>query len=217
MGYIQRQLRILLLSAFFIIPIIIANAQNDAVVVVGSGIVAPAFEALIEASETALPFDLSVTGTRPGLTAFCAGSADIVITNRPISLAEESECIGAGVEFYELLLGHNILALVTNPDSDFAQCLSQDDINTLFAPTAEGQISDWSQLDTEFPETPLTPFVPPNDTAIYGILDRIVDGDGIRGDAEVFTDSAEIIDTIGSEPGALAALDFVDALNFIWC
>ncbi len=179
--------------------------------VVGSAIVARVFEALAEASGVEASIGVDITGTGSGLEAFCAGQADVTLANRPISAEEDTACASNTVDYIELLIGHEVLAFVANPDNVSLQCLTTDQLNTVFAPSAEGQVTNWTQVSEAFADTPLLVHVPGETSVTFALLDQAIEGDGVRGDATVSENSTPIIEAVGEEGGALGVVSLTSA------
>lgn len=199
MKSIRRRVGMLILLALLLSPALL-RAQDDEITVVGSGIVAPLFEALAAASETAITLDIA--GTSSGFERFCAGEAAIAIANRPISIDEEAQCAENSVAYLELLAGLNIAALIVHPDVA-AQCLTTADLNLMLPPTAAGQITNWNQITPDVDDLSLSVSLPAEDTANFALLDDAVEGVGLRGDAARLADDAAIIAAVSETPGAL--------------
>jgi len=188
-----------------------STPDANAIRVVGSGIVAPVFRALADASGVEANLDVEVTGTSNGLQALCAGETDVANATRPISTEEDAACGANSVDYVELLIGHDILAFIANPENDFLQCLTNENVNSIFAPSAEGQVTNWNQVNSEFPDLALTLYAPDENTVWYSLLDDIVEGDGIRGDANVQASDGEIVSSVSEDSGALGAASLASA------
>lgn len=205
-----------LLLALFIMPVILTAQNDNTINVAGSGIVAPLFQALAEASGAEADINVNINGTDDGFISFCQGEADITNAARPISPEEEANCTGNNVEYVELLVGHNIMTLIVNPDLTFAQCLSFNAINTIFAPSAAGQIIDWAQIALSSPEpaisTPLLVFLPSDSTPLYAFLDRQVSGVGLRTDATIAPDDTALLAAVSATPGAIGLVNLNTAI-----
>lgn len=180
-------------------------AAQDGVRVVGSGQIAP----IITALNSNITVD--VTGTTSGLAALCANEADVALATRPINALEEQNCTSLGVSFQEVLLGYDILALVSNPAATFAECLTTDELNVLFAPSAEGGIIDWSQVNPANSPAPITFALPTPDTGSSALLDNVVSGDGLRADATTYADTTQILAAIAADPNTIGALPLLSA------
>lgn len=201
--------RFLFLLALLIAPAMLA-AQDTPVTVAGSGTVMPLFEALTEASGVDLAASVSVTGTNAGLQQFCQGQVDVATASRPLTAAESAACASAQVDPVELLVAHQVLAFVVNPASEFAVCLTSANLNSIFAPSAEGQTTAWNQVDVSFPDTSLEVYVPAEASSALTTLDNLVNGDGIRADAVAGTD-ADTIAAVSKTEGAIGVVGLAAA------
>ncbi|MEQ8673339.1 MAG: substrate-binding domain-containing protein [Aggregatilineales bacterium] len=211
MKLIQRGVGIIFLFALTIAPLGLIAQTDDDITVVGSGIVTPVVELLVGESGVDATFNTNVTGTNAGFTAFCNGEADITTATRPISLDEEAGCLASEVEYDEYLLGHNILTFVTNNEFTALQCLELPTLNTLFAPSAAGNVVDWTATgalapDAGLTEAPISLYLPPENTALYVLLDDIVDGLGLRADVNILASGSEVVEAVSGNEFALGVV-----------
>lgn len=216
-----RSVGMLLLIAAYLLPVPLfaqETSGNENITAVGSGLITPVLEAAAASAGT--PLSIEVTGSQRGLEAFCQGEADLAAASRSLNESESVTCASLGVEFLELLLGYQIAAFIAPPDSTFAQCLTNDQLHTLFAPSSSGLILDWSQVNPENAPAPIT-IVLPDSGVLPDLLDRLVTGDGLRTDtmrAGADTVIQEVTATSNSIglidlPAALAAGDAVRILE----
>lgn len=217
MRFVKRVLRALPYLALATLPATTLWAQDSAEPqAYGSGVVLPIVQEIAELQNVAMSF--TVTGTDAGFAAFCDGSVALVGATRPMSAEESSQCLGNGITYQELLVGHEILALIANPSDAPLTCLFQADINRAFAPSSAGNIMDWSALAGEPVEAgaedplSLTVYAPTPQTLTYTQLDALVSGDGLRRDATLQS-TEQIIAAIASESGALGVVNLEAALN----
>lgn len=214
MRFLSRRLGILVLLMLFISLFSASVQAQDDMVVVGSGIVEPVLQALIEASEAETAFDVQVTGTSTGFAQFCAGEADMTMAARPMTAQEREACAQNEIVPLELVLGHHILAFIVNPaNAETAACLTGEELNTIFAPSSAGEITDWNQvvIVPDEAERLLTPLVPDEDTAEFLVLDALIEGDGIRSDATVTVDAEDAVGGVAESPGAIAVVTLPQA------
>jgi phosphate transport system substrate-binding protein len=201
---------IALLLLLLLIPS--ALQAQDEIIIVGSGIVEPALQALIDASESEANFTLTVTGTSTGFDQFCANQADITTATRPINAEEQTACNDNQVTPLELTLGHNVLAFIGNPaDTALSVCLTGAELNSIYAPSSEGEITNWNQVLTDGPDLALTTIAPGDSTPDFTVLDNLIEGDGIRGDAVIASTSDEIITQVSGTPGAVGVVSLPQA------
>jgi len=148
MRNLQRSIRMTFLFALLISSLSILGQEDD-LRLVGSGIVQPILVQLADASSARLNIEAETTGTAQGFSEFCNNAAAMTAASRPISVDENAVCAENGVDYAELLIAHDVLAFVSHPEDDFLACLTSDDLNTLFAPSAQGRITSWAQLSPE--------------------------------------------------------------------
>ncbi|MGJ3240498.1 MAG: PstS family phosphate ABC transporter substrate-binding protein [Anaerolineae bacterium] len=208
-----------------------AQEENDTegVQVVGSGVVNPLLETLISTSETDVTFDVQTTGSATGFEEFCAGNADITTAIRPITVEEDTLCRDNMVDYFELLIAYDVMVVVSNLEDDFLACLSNEALNTIFAPSAtsinwadvnlddeaqpaEGAPEATPEADTESDLPDMTVLLPEDNTLSYTLLDEVVSGFGFRADAQSL-DEQSILDTVASTSGALGAVSLESALT----
>lgn len=202
MSFLQRRAaKLLVACSIVLLSLALAQAQEQPLRAVGSGLAAPIVQSFVEATGT--PLELTVAGSSAGLEALCQRGAEIALSARPLSAAEEAACTLNGVSFSEFLIGHNILTLAVNAADDVPQCLTLDQVNQLLAPSAA--MIDWTGFVSAIPALPLTVLLPPEDTAAFAIADQLVSGVGLRAvNATTQADRAAMLANVASTPGALA-------------
>ena len=82
-------------------------------------------------------------GTGDGFELFCQGETDISDASRQIKEPEAEACADAGVEYTELKVGIDGIAVLTNPSNEAVGCVSFSDIYGLVGPESEG-LGNWS-------------------------------------------------------------------------
>jgi phosphate transport system substrate-binding protein len=106
-------------------------------------------------------------GTGDGFELFCNGETDISNASRPIKAAEVEKCEENGIEFIELKVAIDGLAVITSANNDAIECLAFEDIYALVGPESQG-FSSWSDaqaLATELGSTIQFPSAPLDITA----------------------------------------------------
>ncbi|HSK93600.1 MAG TPA: substrate-binding domain-containing protein [Candidatus Angelobacter sp.] len=101
-------------------------------------------------------FDFTVEGpgTGDGFALFCNGETDISDASRPISEEEIQSCEDAGVEFTEILVAYDGLAVITSAQNEAVSCLSFADLYALLGPESQGfgTWADANDLAAELPD-----------------------------------------------------------------
>jgi phosphate transport system substrate-binding protein len=164
-------------------------------------------------------------GTGDGFELFCQGETDISDASRPIDPEEEiPACEEAGVEFIELKVGIDGIAVITNPDNE-VECLDFKDIYALVGPESEG-IDTWSDATElaeevggshadDFPDAPLEITAPGEESGTYDSFAELVtegiavdergqseDGPFIRPDYSASADDNVIIEGVAGSEGS---------------
>jgi phosphate transport system substrate-binding protein len=206
MKSLQRGAGIFLVLALLLSTSMLSAQDDTQVTVVGSGIVSPVLQSLVTASGVPVSLDVSISGTNGGFEKFCVGAADVTTAARTISAAEDSKCTQNNVTYTELLVGHDIIAFVARPDAAYTPCLTSENLNIVFPPSAQSQITNWQQVSPENPSIPLTVFVPQTSSTTFTVLDNLIPGDGIRSDATAPADEAAIIAAVSADPGAIGVV-----------
>ncbi len=154
----------------------------------GSSTVFPITEAMVEewgiATGGSARLVIGISGTGGGFKKFCDGETDINDASRPIKPSEEEECAEAGVEFIELPVAIDGLTVAVHPDNAFAQCLTIDELHTMWRPEAEGEINRWSQVRPGWPDERLRLYGPGVDSGTFDYFTEMVNGEtqASRGD-----------------------------------
>ena len=169
--------------------------------------------------------DVEGPGTGDGFELFCRGDSDIPDASRPIDTEEEAPvCEENGIEYIELKVGIDGIAVLTNPDNT-VECLNFHDLYALLGPESEGfeSWSDANELAAEFPDThapypdaPLEITAPGEESGTFDSFAELVlediaveerkqpeDGPFVRPDYQASADDNVIIQGIAGSPASL--------------
>lgn len=179
-----------------------------AVVVDGSSTVAPLTEAaadLYRDAEPGVNVTVATSGTGGGFEKFCAGETDLSNASRPIKDEEAALCAEAGIEFTEIIVANDGLAVVVPASNDFVQCLTVEQLNLIWGPDAEGTITSWNQVDPSFPDVDLALFGPGTDSGTFDYFTKEVNGEegAIRTDYSPSEDDNVLVQGISGAEGGL--------------
>ena len=153
------------------------DAGGD-IVISGSSTVAP-ISAIVADEFNFLGSTAQVTiddpGTGDGFALFCEGSTDIQDASRPIKEEETAACAEAGVEFVELEIAFDGIAVLTSAENAAVECLTFADLYALFGPESE-DIDNWDDAEalagelgstTDLPDAPLEVTAPGVESGTY--------------------------------------------------
>ena len=156
------------------------GGPRGSITIDGSSTVAPITEAIAEeyrAVQSGVDVTVGTSGTGGGFTKFCADEIDIADASRPIKDEEVAACTASGVEFTELRIGLDGLAIVTSGENEFLECLSLEQLATIFE---EGGASTWDQVDPSFPKQDVEIFAPGTDSGTYDFFVEEVLGEDVE-------------------------------------
>ncbi len=174
----------------------------------GSSTVYPITEAMAEEfglENRNVRVTVGISGTGGGFKKFCAGETDISDASRPIKASEIQQCQENGVEFIELPVAYDGLAVMVNPENDWTACMTVEELRTIWAPAAQGQITRWSQVREGWPDAELRLFGPGTDSGTFDYFtDAIVGEEGAsRGDYQASEDDNVLVQGIAGDKYAL--------------
>jgi phosphate transport system substrate-binding protein len=167
-------------------------------------------------------------GTGDGFELFCNGETSISDASRPIDDEEIAACEENGIEWIELEVGIDGMAVMTNPNNDDVSELNFADLYALIGPEAEG-FSNWSDSqdlaselgsDTQLPDAPLDLTGPGEESgtfdsfieiALEGIAEERGQEPTTRTDYDANADDNVIIDNIISSDTSLGWVGFAFA------
>jgi phosphate transport system substrate-binding protein len=147
----------------------------------GSSTVAPLSAAageLFKAENPDVNVSVGTSGTGGGFAKFCAGETDISNASRPIKDEEAEICAAAGIEFTRIDVANDALTVVVNKENDWATCLTVEELNKIWAPEAEGTITNWSQVRAGFPDVELDLHAPGTDSGTFDYFTEVINGEG---------------------------------------
>jgi phosphate transport system substrate-binding protein len=184
------------------------SAASGALIQVdGSSTVFPISEAVAEEFKNASGVNVTVglSGTGGGFQKFCRGETDINDASRPVRPAEIEACQKGGVDFIELPIAYDGIAIVVNPKNTWAATITVDELKRLWAPEAQGKITRWNQLRAAWPDREIRLFGAGVDSGTYDYFtEAIVGKEGAsRGDFTSSEDDNVLVQGIAGDELAL--------------
>jgi phosphate transport system substrate-binding protein len=174
----------------------------------GSSTVFPISEAVAEEFQKqnrGLRVTVGVSGTGGGFQKFCRGETDISDASRPIRPAEIETCRKSGIDFIELPVAYDGLAVVVNPKNTWATSMTVEELKRLWAPDAQGKIARWNQVRPSWPNREIHLFGAGVDSGTYDYFtEAIVGKEGAsRGDFTSSEDDNVLVQGIANDELAL--------------
>jgi phosphate transport system substrate-binding protein len=149
----------------------------------GSSTVAPLSETAAEdfmAENSGVQITVGTSGTGGGFEKFCNGETDISDASRPIHADDEAEgiaCEANGITYTELQIANDGLSVVVNPENDWVECLTVEQLAMIWGPDADGTVTNWNQVDPSYPDVPLELFGPGTDSGTFDFFTDVINGE----------------------------------------
>ncbi len=172
----------------------------------GSSTVFPVSQAVAEEFRRGQPdvqVNVGVSGTGGGFQRFARGETDISDASRPIKDSEREAAVANGVEFIEMRVGTDGLSVIVHPDNDFVDCLTVEELNSIWKPGSE--VNNWSQVRAGFPDQRLRLYGPDTDSGTFDYFTEEVNGEAqvSRSDYTASADDNVLVQGIAGDRGAL--------------
>ena len=154
----------------------------------------------------AVDIAVGVSSTGAGFEKFCAGDLDITGASRPIDETEVELCRSGRIEYLELPVAFDSIAVVVNPQNQFARCLKVGELRRMWEPAAQDKVMSWDQIRASFPARPLRLFGPGRESGTFDYFTLAVVGDESRSRTD-FTPSEDdqvLVRGVAEDPDALA-------------
>ena len=189
------------------------DGAAQVVTVDGSSTVFPIAEAVAEEYRRVDPaarVTVGVSGTGGGFEKFCAGETDVSSASRPIRPLEVEACAAAGIEFVELPIGYDGIAVVVHAENHWVETLTTDDLKRMWEPAAQGTVTRWNQVRPEWPDRELHLFGPGIDSGTFDYFTRAVVGaPGVgRGDFTASEDDNVLVQGVSNDELALGFFSY---------
>lgn len=153
---------------------------------------------------------VQITGTGGGFRSFCSGETDISNASRPIDDDEVAKCEAAGVEYTEIVIANDGISVVVNPENNWVDCLTVDQLKTIWAPDSQGSVTNWNQVDASYPDVPLILFGPGADSGTFDYFTEAINGEegSSRSDYTGSEDDDVTVQGVKTDEGALGYFGF---------
>ena len=189
------------------------------IIIDGSGTVYPINEAIAEEfikmrreaeHQNDVRITIGVSGTGGGFEKFCRGELDIAGASRPIKSNELERCAAAGVEFVEVPIAYDGIAVVVHPENDWAHDMTVSELKQIWEPEAQGQVMRWSDVRPTWPDRPLRLFGAGVDSGTYDYFTAAIVGreHASRGDFTSSEDDNVLVQGISRDINGLGFFGF---------
>ena len=191
-----------------------AQSISGSIAIDGSSTVFPIAQAVAEEFQIENPdsqISVGFAGTGGGFEAFCAGDIEIANASRPIE-DDEVECLKkAGIDYTEFQIGVDGLAVVTNVETDWTDCITFDQLASIYEPGSSA--ASWSDVDPTWPDEELNIFGPDPDSGTYDyfaetVADPESEEPATRDDMTQSADDNVLVQGVQGETGSIGYFGF---------
>ena len=187
----------------------------------GSSTVFPITDAIREEfvrDNTGVSVSVGTSGTGGGFEKFCSSDpaerTDLQDASRPIKTeadpgetAEADLCEAAGVQYVELTVARDGLAVVVNASNDFVDCLTTEELAKIWGPGST--ITNWSQVRDGFPDLEMKLYGPGTDSGTFDYFtDEIMGEEGAIRSPKDWTPSENDNELVTGVAGADGGLGY---------
>ncbi|WP_114165958.1 PstS family phosphate ABC transporter substrate-binding protein [Exiguobacterium sp. TNDT2] len=174
------------------------------VVMDGSSTVFPIMEAVAEeysAEQPEVEVTVGVSGTGGGFKRFVTGETDFSNASREIKEEEAAEAEKNGVEYTQLAVALDGLSLVVNPENDWAQDITIEELNKMWT---DPNVKTWKDVRADWPEEEISFFSPGKDSGTYDFFNEaVLDDTDIREDTQLSEDDNVLVTGVAGTKGAI--------------
>lgn len=184
-------------------------SQDKIIKIDGSSTVYPITEAVAEEFQKAkrgtVKVTVGISGTGGGFKKFSRGDTDISDASRPIVKKEMDACKEAGIEYIELPVAYDGIAVMVNPRNNWVTSMTPADLKKIWEPAAEGKVTRWNQVNPKWPDVPLKLYGPGVDSGTFDYFTEAIVGKSraSRGDFTASEDDNVLVQGIATDRGAL--------------
>ncbi|MDE2765451.1 MAG: PstS family phosphate ABC transporter substrate-binding protein [Chloroflexota bacterium] len=172
----------------------------------GSSTVFPITEAVAEEFRKVHPrvqVNVAVSGTGGGFKRFTVGETDVSNASRHIKPSEAEAAAENGVEYAELRVGTDGLSVMVNPQNDFVDCLTVEELRAIWEPGST--IDNWNEVRSSFPDARLRLYGPDSDSGTFDYFTEEINGEAqaSRSDYTASADDNVLVQGISGDRNAL--------------
>lgn len=194
------------------------SADAEVVSITGSATIEPI--ATIASRESGVDTSIEAVGSYEGFEQFCSGDADINNASAPIPGADAPEdvpdyqqmCEDNGVEYVEIPIGMDAVAIVTNTENEAVENITRDELAEIW--NAESPAETWSDVRDEWPDEPIVLHGRDEGSGTHAVFTEEILGDtgDLTDNAEETDDLDLLANRVAEDP---AALSFMGIGNYL--
>jgi phosphate transport system substrate-binding protein len=177
----------------------------------GSSTVYPITQAAAELFREENPdarIEVGGAGTSDGFEAFCQGDTQISDASRPIEAEEIDVCEENNVEFIEIPVAYDGISVVVNKKgNNWATDITSEELKKIWEPSAEDEVTEWSQVNPDWPNKPLDLYGPGTESGTYEFFNETIVANeeevSRQSDVEMSEDDNVLVQGVSGDANAL--------------
>ncbi len=157
------------------------------------------------AANSGVKVSVGESGTGGGFKKFGRGETDISDASRPIKGGEDSICKAGSIEYIELPVAYDGLAVVVNKENTWLDKITVAELKKMWEPAAQGKITKWNQVNPKWPNTEIRLFGAGTQSGTFDYFTEAVVGKSkdCRGDYTASEDDNVLVQGIAGDKNAL--------------
>ncbi|MGZ5191732.1 MAG: PstS family phosphate ABC transporter substrate-binding protein [Flavisolibacter sp.] len=174
----------------------------------GSSSVYPLTEAVAEEYRKIDPnikIMVGVSGTGGGFKKFLREEIDISNASRPISESEIELANKNGIQYIEIPVSYDGMAIVVSPKNTFVDYITVSELKKIWSPESQNKITTWKQVRSSWPDQPLNLYGAGTSSGTYDYFTLAINGKAkaSRGDYTASEDDNVLVQGVSSDPNSL--------------
>lgn len=185
-----------------------ATGATGSITIDGSSTVYPITEAVAEEFRNEAPrvkVTVGLSGTGGGFKKFSRGEIDINDASRIIKSEEAEACKSNQIDFIELEVAYDGLAVVVNPQNTWVKEITVAELKKIWEPEAQGNIKYWNQIRPEWPKEEIHLYGAGVESGTYDYFTEVIVGKShsSRGDYTGSEDDNVLVQGVAGDKFAL--------------
>lgn len=180
------------------------NSLSGEIQIDGSSTVFPITEAVSEEfrrDHRDVRVTIGVSGTGGGFKKFCRGEIDMANASREIKGGEIEDCKNQGIEYLQLSVAYDGIAVVVNPENDWMNEITIGELKKIWEPSAQDNITRWSQIREGWPDEKINLYGPGVASGTFDYFTEAIVGESgkSRGDFTASEDDNVLVQGVSSD------------------
>lgn len=180
------------------------DKETSSINIDGSSTVYPVTEAIAEeyrAEDPDVDVTIGISGTGGGFKKFGRGETDISNASRPIKEDEKKIAEENNIDYVELEVAYDGLAVIVHPENDWVDCFTVEQLKKIWEPSAQGNITRWNQINPEWPDEEIHLFGPGVASGTFDYFTEAIVGESgsSRGDYTASEDDNVLVQGVSGD------------------